>query len=81
MQFICDGSAALLTELCLPVPPLQYDLLAGTSVAALVVPQGMSYAKSAGQPYNDSPKLEQSSTQTCKYVHNLPALHKLAPEA
>ncbi|KAK9802855.1 hypothetical protein WJX73_009168 [Symbiochloris irregularis] len=27
-----------------------YDLLAGTSVAALVVPQGMSYAKSAGLP-------------------------------
>ena len=26
------------------------DFLAGTSVAALVVPQGMSYAKSAGLP-------------------------------
>ena len=28
----------------------QLDVLAGTSVAALVVPQGMSYAKSAGLP-------------------------------
>ena len=27
---------------------VQFDFLAGTSVAALVVPQGMSYAKSAG---------------------------------
>ena len=29
---------------------LQADILAGTSVAALVVPQGMSYASLAGLP-------------------------------
>ena len=31
-------------------PCLQADVLAGTSVAALVVPQGMSYAALAGLP-------------------------------
>ena len=43
---------------CMAVPPglqicapcLQADVLAGTSVAALVVPQGMSYAALAGLP-------------------------------
>ena len=33
--------------LCISVQP---DLIAGLSVAALVVPQGMSYAKIAGLP-------------------------------
>lgn len=36
-----------------PLPPLppQWDLAAGMSTAAMVIPQGMSYANLAGLPY------------------------------
>ena len=41
---------------CLPAlpypapPPLQWDIAAGLSVAAMVIPQGLSYANIAGLP-------------------------------